>query len=110
KFSLHQLCLFYSDSNIRVEQGDGWLGDPRYNGIPFEVINVGATATGIPRELYKQLAPNGVMIIPLQCKDGQYMYSITKDAETLEPIAKRGMAVRYVPLVPTGGISHEWTC
>lgn len=117
EFSKRQLCQYFPeyfpDNKIRIEQGDGWLGDPTWKeGMPlFDIINVGAAATALPSVLFKQLAPGGVLIIPLQCRNGQqYMYTIHKDPSTLKPIASKGMAVRYVPLVPTGDSGKEWEC
>jgi protein-L-isoaspartate O-methyltransferase len=58
----------------------------------FDVINVGAASNGLPKVLFEQLAPGGILIIPI------------------EPIAVRKIPVRYVPLVPTGGTIKAFEC
>jgi protein-L-isoaspartate(D-aspartate) O-methyltransferase len=108
EFSRRQICQFYPEFNITIHQGDGWLGEESKE--QFDVINVGAASEGLPKLLFQQLAPGGIMIIPLQCRSGeQYMYTITKSSDG-QVVAKRGIPVRYVPLIPTGGVSTEFEC
>lgn len=112
EFSQRQLCQFYPNLNIVVHQGDGWLGDPTWKkGDPlFDVINVGAASKGLPQLLFQQLAPGGIMIIPLECRNGeQFMYTFGK-AQDGTPIPTPGIPVRYVPLVPTGGTLKSFEC
>lgn len=112
EFSQRQLCSYYPTFSISIYQGDGWLGDPTWKKGDrlFDVINVGAASNGLPKVLFEQLSPGGILIIPIECHSGeQFMYTIQK-SHTNEPIAVRGIPVRYVPLVPTGGTIKAFEC
>lgn len=65
---------------------------------PFAAIHVGAAAPIIPQALIDQLAPGGVMVIPVGAQDEpQSLEVIRKDAAghtTKETVC----GVRYVPL------------
>ena len=89
-------------TNITQMTGDGTKGWP--NQAPFERIIVTAAAPEVPPALLEQLAPGGIMIIPLDSAPGrQDLYRITRtetgyDREHLLP-------VRFVPLVE--GVAKE---
>ena len=83
-------------NNITTRHGDGsdgWLGQ-----APFERIIVTAAAQDVPPALLDQLAPNGVMILPVgETPDTQQLLKCRRtehrvDYESLWP-------VRFVPLV-----------
>lgn len=81
--------------NVRFRYGDGAEGWPEY--APFSGILVTAAAAGVPRCLIEQLAPNGVMVLPLGGKASQTLIRITRGArgfehERLEPAS-------FVPLL-----------
>jgi len=80
---------------IEVKVSDGWKGYPDY--APYDVIHVGAAAATMPEELVKQLAPGGIMVIPVG-KEMQYLMKVEKDAsgKAHESVIT---GVRYVPLV-----------
>lgn len=84
--------------NITPHLGDGTMGWP--HAAPYERIMVTAAAfQEPPSALLQQLAPNGIMILPIDRGDGtQMLYRITIEGETYvkTPIC----AVRFVPLVP----------
>lgn len=74
----------------------GWAKD-----APYDAIHVGAAAEEVPAALIDELAPNGVLVIPVGPEGGaQSLYKITKNAEG-EVAARELMGVRYVPLVKT---------
>jgi protein-L-isoaspartate(D-aspartate) O-methyltransferase len=83
--------------NVEVVLGDGLFGDP--GRAPFDRIIVTAAAEDVPDELLDQLAPDGVMVVPLGPRAGpQYIVKLTRQndhvsRETLIP-------VRFVPALP----------
>jgi protein-L-isoaspartate(D-aspartate) O-methyltransferase len=83
--------------NIEVLTGDGFLGAP--NHAPFERIIVTAAAEEIPQTLLDQLAPDGVMVLPLGPHGGpQQLVKLTKTEEGLR--RDDLILVRFVPLLP----------
>jgi protein-L-isoaspartate(D-aspartate) O-methyltransferase len=85
--------------NVTVIAGDGMLGWPEQ--APFDRIIVTAAARGdIPQTLIDQLAPGGVMVLPLGTSStDQHIWRIRKDADG--NISKEKLwAVRFVPLLP----------
>ncbi|KAL8434618.1 hypothetical protein ACSSS7_003093 [Eimeria intestinalis] len=50
--------------------GNGWAGGPSV-GAPYDAIHVGAAAQAVPEALLRQLAPGGVMVIPVECRKGR---------------------------------------
>ncbi len=84
-------------SNITTRVGDGYKGWPEQ--APFDRIIVTAAAPEIPPVLIDQLAPGGILVIPVgRSSNEQNIVRVTKldddaiDRETLLP-------VRFVPLV-----------
>ena len=47
--------------------GDGRLGHPE--DAPYDVIHVGAAAPTLPEALTDQLAPDGILVIPVGTHD-----------------------------------------
>jgi protein-L-isoaspartate(D-aspartate) O-methyltransferase len=83
-------------TNITTRVGDGYKGWPEQ--APFERILVTAAAAAVPQALKDQLAIGGIIVIPVERADGQYVARISREAdgsfreEDLLP-------VRFVPLV-----------
>ena len=84
-------------SNITAQVGDGYKGWPEQ--APFDRIIVTAAAPDLPSVLLDQLAPDGILVIPIgRSSNEQNIVRVTKRAdgsietETLLP-------VRFVPLV-----------
>ncbi|KAL8436226.1 hypothetical protein Efla_003756 [Eimeria flavescens] len=50
--------------------GNGWEGGP-LDGAPYDAIHVGAAAQSVPAALLRQLAPGGIMVIPVECRGGR---------------------------------------
>jgi len=82
-------------TNVTARVGDGHNGWPEQ--APFERILVTAAAPAIPATLKQQLAPGGVLVIPLERPDGQYVVRLTRgpDGDREEDL----LPVRFVPLV-----------
>lgn len=62
----------------RLVHGDGYKGLPA--DAPFDKIIVTCGAPELPSALVDQLAPGGILVIPLGGDAGQTMYTITKTA------------------------------
>jgi protein-L-isoaspartate(D-aspartate) O-methyltransferase len=83
--------------NVEVRLGDGLAGAP--DRAPFDRIIITAAAETVPEALVAQLAPGGIMVLPLGPQDGpQSLVKLTKSAEgvTKEEL----IGVRFVPLLP----------
>jgi protein-L-isoaspartate(D-aspartate) O-methyltransferase len=78
--------------NVEVRTGDGGEGAP--DRAPFDGVSVTATASGGPPEaLIEQLAPDGVLVCPVE-RQGREVLTRYKDGR------ERGVVpVRFVPLV-----------
>jgi len=82
--------------NITTRLGDGSTGWPE--AAPFDRIIVTAAARRVPEKLLEQLAPEGIMVIPVgEGAWGQKLVRITRHGEAFTEEAF--MDVRFVPLV-----------
>ena len=83
--------------NITGMVGDGSKGWPAQ--APFERIIVTAAAPEEPKILLDQLAPGGIMIVPVDNtgRGGQDLLRITRTTQGLE--TEKLLDVRFVPLV-----------
>lgn len=90
--------------NIRGRVGDGYYGWPEVEG-GFDIIIVTCAAQYAPPDLFKQLKPNGRMIIPIgqPFKRGQILYVYTKDADG-RVHSRRDVGVYFIPM--TGAMMH----
>ena len=83
--------------NVEVLLGDGLGGEPLR--APYDRIIVTAAAESIPQALVDQLAPDGVMVLPLGPHGGpQELIKLTKTKDGLQRETLIG--VRFVPLLP----------
>jgi protein-L-isoaspartate(D-aspartate) O-methyltransferase len=84
-------------ANVEVVVGDGLAGLPER--APFDRIILTAAAERIPQVLVDQLAPGGVMVLPLGPHTGvQSLIRLTKAEDGL---AREDLIdVRFVPLLP----------
>ena len=82
--------------NITTRVGDGARGWPEQ--APFARIMVTAAAETVPATLVEQLAPGGVMVVPVGRQGGdQALLRLTREADGMrEEILD---SVRFVPLV-----------
>ena len=82
--------------NIHYKVGDGSLGWAEH--APYERIMVTAAAKRMPLPLIEQLAPGGIMIIPVGPLGWQELMQVTKDNEgNIEQ--KKLLDVAFVELV-----------
>jgi protein-L-isoaspartate(D-aspartate) O-methyltransferase len=79
---------------VEVVVGDGRAGYSPAG--PYDAIHVGAAAPTLPPALVEQLAPGGVLIIPVGEKE-QELLEVTKGADG-RVVQRVLMGVRYVPL------------
>jgi protein-L-isoaspartate(D-aspartate) O-methyltransferase len=85
-------------NNISSRVGDGYFGWPEVT-EGFDIIIVTCAAQYAPPDLFKQLKPNGRMIIPIgqPFKRGQVLYVYTKDAEG-KVHSRRDVGVFFIPM------------
>ena len=84
-------------SNITARVGDGYKGWPEQ--APFDRIIVTAAAEEVPEMLLEQLAPDGVMVLPVgRDSSSQHILRITRDLQgnLKEEVL---LPVRFVPMV-----------
>ena len=83
--------------NITIRIGDGYKGWPEH--APFDRIMVTAAPKEIPEKLVEQLAPGGIMVLPVgQTVMMQYLWLITKDNDG-QIEKEKILPVRFVPMV-----------
>ena len=85
--------------NVEVRLGDGYYGW-RAAG-PFDAIMVTAAASHVPPPLVEQLAPNGVLVIPVGEQFSVQMLLLVRKHEDGAVSVRQVLPVRFVPL--TGG-------
>lgn len=86
--------------NVRLVYGDGMLG-ARTAGV-FDAIVLAAAGMDVPPALIDQLAPGGVLAMPVQRAAGQVLIVVRKDSEGRVSHSDAGPA-NYVPLL--GGVT-----
>jgi len=87
--------------NITTLWGDGLKGWPEQ--APFERIMVTAAGYDLPSGLADQLAPGGIMIVPLGHAGDQMIVEVRRTEDGFE--TEHLLPVRFVPLVE--GIAQE---
>jgi protein-L-isoaspartate(D-aspartate) O-methyltransferase len=80
--------------NVEVRTANGYLGWP--DRAPFDRIIVTAAPAEIPQALVDQLAPGGIMVVPVGTSH-QEMVVVTKTPGGI--IQQRTIEVRFVPMV-----------
>lgn len=92
-----RLKLLNLHNNTFLKHADGTMGWPDQG--PFDGIISTAAPRVVPKELLNQLAPNGILIIPVGMGDVQQLKMITRegDSDTYTTIVLED--VRFVPLV-----------
>ena len=84
---------------VRTRLGDGYYGWP--DAAPFEAIIVTAAAAHVPPPLVGQLAPGGVLVIPVGEPFAVQLLLLVRKRENGEVTVRQILPVRFVPL--TGG-------
>ena len=85
--------------NAQVRLGDGYHGWP--DASPFDAIVVTAAASHVPPPLVAQLAPGGVLVIPVGEQFSVQMLLFVRKRANGEVTVRQILPVRFVPL--TGG-------
>lgn len=88
--------------NVTLSHSDGTVGWERY--APFDGILSAAAPDEVPEELLHQLAPNGVLVIPVGPSGDQQLLRITRVGDSNEFEEEVIERVRFVPLI--GGVSR----
>ena len=84
---------------VRTRLGDGYFGWPE--AAPFDAIIVTAAAGHVPPPLVEQLAPGGVLVIPVGEPFSVQLLLLVRKRENGEVTVRQILPVRFVPL--TGG-------
>ena len=84
---------------VRTRLGDGYYGWP--DAAPFDTIIVTAAAAHVPPPLVEQLAPGGVLVIPVGEPFAVQLLLLVRKQENGEVSVRQILPVRFVPL--TGG-------
>lgn len=83
-------------SNVTFSHADGGFGWPEKG--PFDAILSAAAPAFMPEELKQQLAPGGVLVIPVG-GERQSLYLVIRDGDTDQFITQELEPVRFVPLL-----------
>jgi len=83
--------------NVHAQHADGSLGWPEKG--PYNAILSAAAPYSVPQELLDQLAPNGLLVIPVGGDDTQDLQLIVRDgaSDNFDVVAVE--KVRFVPLL-----------
>jgi len=82
-------------NNIIFYYGDGMKGWPAK--FSFERIIVTAVSKNLPKNIINQLSDGGILVLPLEYKNEQYITKVIKKNKKLH--FKKYWKVRFVPLV-----------
>ena len=88
-------------ANVQVLAGDGSLGYPQ--AAPYDAILVAAAAPRPPQTLVDQLAPQGVLVIPVGDRDRQLLMQIRRTPAG--PQQRAADACIFVPLLGQEGFA-----
>lgn len=81
--------------NVKLKHSDGGWGWPEY--APYDGIIVTAAPEQVPEALLEQLAPDGVLVIPVGPPGAQDLLRITRGDDAFEQVTLG--AVSFVPLL-----------
>lgn len=81
---------------LQLVCGDGRQGWPA--AAPYDVIHVGASGPEIPAALLEQLAPGGILMMPVGSEYTQNIRIVTKNEMGEVSSERDHVPVRYVPL------------
>lgn len=83
-------------TNVRYQHADGGFGWPEQG--PFDGILSAAAPRSIPQELLDQLAPDGVLVIPVGAHE-QTLKVVIREGDSTNFQTRSLDAVRFVPLL-----------
>jgi len=85
-------------TNVHVRAGDGYAGWPEQ--APFDRIIVTAAPEEVPRPLIEQLAPGGLLVVPVGAQRApQWMTIVEKTSSGV--VERRTIPVQFVPFTRT---------
>ncbi len=84
--------------NIHTRVGDGYKGWP--DAAPFDKIIVTAAPDEVPQALVDQLAPDGIMVVPVGRGD-QIMTILRRTKDGI--VRRETIPVRFVPMIKKNG-------
>lgn len=82
--------------NVQLRHADGGFGWPEMG--PYDGILSTAAPHAVPEELLKQLAPSGVLVIPIGGRE-QHLHLIMRDGDSESFITRVIEPVKFVPLL-----------
>jgi protein-L-isoaspartate(D-aspartate) O-methyltransferase len=82
--------------NVNLRHADGGFGWPEMG--PYNGILSTAAPHAVPEELLKQLAPSGVLVIPIGGQE-QHLHLIMRDGDTDKFVTRIIEPAKFVPLV-----------
>jgi len=83
--------------NVRLSHSDGGYGFP--DNAPYDAILSAAAPHEVPEELLQQLAPDGILVIPVGPGDVQELRVITRQGDSSNFTERVAEQVRFVPLL-----------
>ena len=83
--------------NVRFYHSDGGFGLPESG--PYDAILSAAAPNEVPEELLHQLAPDGILVIPVGPGDVQELRIITREGDSYNFDERVAESVRFVPLL-----------
>lgn len=83
--------------NVFTRHSDGGMGWPEKG--PFNAILSAAAPPAIPQELLDQLAPDGVLVIPVGGDEQQMLQMVVREGDTVNFETISVEPVRFVPLL-----------
>jgi protein-L-isoaspartate(D-aspartate) O-methyltransferase len=87
--------------NVQMRHADGGFGWPEMG--PYDAILSTAAPQSVPDELLNQLAPGGVLVIPIGGRE-QHLHLILRDADSDKFITQILEPVKFVPFL--SGTAH----
>jgi len=97
--------------NIERKLGDGYYGWEKY--APFDRIIVTCAIDHLPPPLLRQLAPDGIMVVPLGPPGRQYIMKVERATDAAgHAVLKRtdvynGLEVKFIPFRDESGKSYS---
>lgn len=82
--------------NVQLKHADGGFGWPEMG--PYDGILSTAAPRAVPDELLAQLAPNGVLVVPVGGLE-QELHLIMRDGDTDKFVTQKLEPVKFVPLL-----------
>jgi protein-L-isoaspartate(D-aspartate) O-methyltransferase len=84
--------------NVHYKYADGSFGWKE--NAPYDGILLTAAPREIPDELLKQLAPNGVLVLPVGLESLQHLKVVKREGDSQQFSKQSVETVRFVPMLP----------